>query len=130
MTNRVYKILKYIHKHPKISRKNLVGKFPDFVSYSLAPYITIDNQIEIEKSREETELMSETVSLTMAEMADYIKAHKSVIKEDDSRIFYSTNHKFQEYYEARKRKTRSVWVSFFVTTFIAIASLVVQFIKN
>lgn len=134
MLKRTYKILKYIHKNPNISKSKLLKKFSDFEKYqnTVSEYIvmTDTNKFFEQDKTENLIIEAEQLGLNMLEVSDFIKNHskESTISHDDSLVFYSTNLKFDEYLENKKHKDFLFWVPYTITTILAIASLIVQFL--
>lgn len=134
MLNKTYKILKYIHKNPKIKKSDLLMKFSDFEKYQncISEYVIVtDDNINLEKVEEETLIIeANQLGLSIGETSDYIKNNKARTENsiNNSLILYSTNLNFNEYFEKKKHDAWLFWFPYTLTTFIAIASLIAQFL--
>lgn len=129
MLNKSYKILKCIYHNPNITKEEILNKFPEFEKYKncISEYVYItDNNIDIVGTYEEKLILeAERLNLNVSEMSSYIEENmpdeENVI--DNKLILYSTNLKFDEYYEKKIHDAWLFWFPYTVTTLIAIASL-------
>lgn len=129
MLNKSYKILKYIYHNPNITKEEILKKFPEFEKYKncILEYVLVaDNNIDIVGTYEE-KLFKEAdrLNLNVSEKSSYIEENmpdeENVI--DNKLILYSTNLKFDEYYEKKIHDAWLFWFPYTVTTLIAIAAL-------
>lgn len=132
MLKKSYKILKYIYKNPNISKSELLRKFPDFEIYAqcVSAYVyKIDNNQNIVRDIEDqTCFEMANKGYNLSEISDYISKSASNMQNitDSNLITYSTNFKFEDYFEKRKHEKWFFWLPYSITTFIAIISLIVQ----
>lgn len=129
MLNRTYRILKYIYKHPRITKAKLLEKFRDFEKYQscISEYVIVEN----ESKDREYEIMEKLIlkagelGLSIGEQCEYVNANMPENLDnsvDNSLIFYSANNLFQLEIERRRRDARMFWVPYTITTVIAIIS--------
>ena len=129
MLNKSYKILKCIYRNPNITKEKLIRKFPEFEKYtnSISEYVIVtDNNIDIVGAYEEKLIKeAEQLNLNLSKRSSYIEENMPVVKNviDNNLILYSTNMKFDEYYEKKKHDAWLFWFPYIVTTLIAIAAL-------
>lgn len=126
MLNRTYRILKYIYKHPKITKAKLVEKFRDFEKYQscISEYVIVENENRDKESeiREELVLKASELGLSIGEQCEYINSNMPENIDnsiDNSLIFYSTNNLFQLEIEHRRHDARLFWIPYSITTIIA-----------
>ncbi len=127
MLNRTYRILKYIYKHPRITKARLLEKFRDFEKYQscISEYVIVENENRDRESEimEKLILKAGELGLSIGEQCEYINAN---MPEDidnpvyNSLIFYSTNNLFQLEIERRRHDARMFWVPYIITTIMAI----------
>ncbi len=129
MLNKSYKILKYIYRNPNITKEKVLKKFPEFMKYEkcISEYVIVtDNNVDIVEKYEEKLIMeADQLNLNISEMSSYIERNMPDIKNviDDRLILYSTNLKFDEYYEKKKHDAWLFWFPYIITTLIAIAAI-------
>lgn len=129
MLNKSYKILKYIYRNPNITKEKVLKKFPEFMKYEncISEYVTVtDNNADVVGKYEEKLIMeADQLNLNRSEMSSYIERNMPDIKNviDDRLILFSTNLKFDEYYEKKKHDARLFWFPYIITTLIAIAAI-------
>lgn len=129
MLKKSYKILKYIYKNPTISKGKICEKFSDFERYesTILDYVIIeDNNVDIEQeSIEKLILEADEKGMKISEQTDYITENMKDIENvyDEELVLYSTNLKFNEYREKKKRDAWLFWVPYTITTIIAIIAL-------
>lgn len=134
MVKQQYRILKYIYKNPRITKSSLLKKFYDFEKYkaSISEYVHEENENKDIESKIRDSLIADTngKGMSMSEIENYVKNNmpediQNII--DNSLIFFSTNLKFQEYFEKKRHDTLLFWLPYTITTIIAIASLIARF---
>lgn len=135
MLKRQYRILKYIYKNPEIKKSELMQKFSDFEKYekSISEYVLVtDKNFDVESEiREKLSCEAMQKHMNNSEISEYI--NQNIPKDiqnttNNSLIFFSANLKFQEELENRRRNAFLFWFPYSITTIIAIASLISQFI--
>lgn len=138
MVKRQKKILMYIYKNPNSTRSTILREFPDFVKYECASleYLIITNEHispdELLKQKLREEAMELGISVGL--ISEYVEEHMQndepeSVPEPDDQKFYSTNLKFQEYLEKRRRDAFQFWFPYGITTLIAATSVIVQLIN-
>lgn len=129
MLNKLYKILKYIYHNPNITKEKVLIKFPEFMKYEncISEYVIVtDNNVDIVgKYEEKLILAAEQLNINMSKIPSYIEENMPEIKNviDDTLILYSTNLKFDEYYEKKKHDAWLFWFPYLITTLIAVAAI-------
>lgn len=129
MLNKSYKILKYIYRNPNITKEKIVKKFPEFEKYKkcISEYVLVtDNNVDIVEKYEEKLIMEAgQLNLNISEMSAYIEENMPDVKNviDNNLILYSTNLKFDEYYEKKRHDAWLFWFPYIITTLIAITSI-------
>lgn len=129
MLNKSYKILKYIYRNPNITKEKVLKKFPEFMKYEncISEYVIVtDNNVDVVGKYEEKLIMEvDQLNLNISEMSSYIERNMPDIKNaiDDRLILFSTNLKFDEYYEKKKHDAWLFWFPYIITTLIAIAAI-------
>lgn len=88
--------------------------------------IVTDNNVDIVgKYEEKLILAAEQLNINMSKIPSYIEENMPDIKNviDDTLILYSTNLKFDEYYEKKKHDAWLFWFPYLITTLIAVAAI-------
>lgn len=135
MLKAAYKILKYINQNPNVSKLKLQEKFSDFEKYEtyISEYVfKTNNNVDIEQNTEEKLILkAQNLGFDISQTSKYIKENMENIKNvtDNGLILYSTNLRFDEYKENQTYNAWLFWFPYTITTLIAIASIISQFIK-
>ena len=126
-------MLKYIHKHLKISKAEILKKFPDF--YDCLEYIL--DYLYVEDKNQEIQLYAEVklaneakkVCKSVSEMSEYMSSHRKEVDYDNFAVTYSTNILFRKLLEEKQRKFKESFIKlsvsllkFVITYILGIAS--------
>lgn len=128
MLNREYRILKYIYKHPKITKLKLLQKFHDFEEYqtSISEYVFEENKNKDDISETRDCLVNQALDAEMSigEISEYVKKNMPDIENivDNSLIFFSTKKSFKEYLEKRRHDRWLFLFPYAITTMISFIS--------
>lgn len=134
MLNKTYRILKYIHKNPMITKSELLTKFSDFEKYekTIEAYVTKENANKDVENDTKSDLLWQAAQLKIpvGEQENYLNEHMPDVHTsiDNSLITYSTNFTFEEYFEKKRHNALLFWLPYGITTFIAGLSLLLQII--
>lgn len=127
-----YKALNYIRRKNKVTETELYQKFPEFKDYSCkisSFYNKEDNNAKIYSEIEEKlVLKTSELNMTMAESSEYIHTHMPELKHNSDLVTYQVSDNFLEFYEQKREKLLLFWLPYSITTLIAIASLIAQFL--
>lgn len=127
-----YKMFKYIRKKGRITETSLSAKFPDFMEllHNNSCYYRKEDKNDEIFSEIETKLAQKTNELRMnaTESSDYIHSHMPELSNNPELVTYEVTDKFLEFYEQKKEKLLLFWLPYSITTAIAIASLIAQFL--
>lgn len=136
------RVLKYIRRHPKINKADLLKKFPDFENClpEICDYLDIEDENHLIEQAEEIRVTTEADKFckTVSEKSEYMSANRIEYDYDDSIVFYSTNKLFNEACEQKKEKLRKSifkafisFLKFIITYSLGIASgLVIAYLMH
>lgn len=125
-----FEILKFIYKNPKISKKNVVKKFPKFEDSisSILPYLYVEDKCSECNAKTEEILMAKAqgLQIPIGNIKNYVESNMQEMSSSDECIFYTTTREFQEFYEKKRREFWFFILPYGITTFIAISSVAIQ----
>lgn len=137
-----YKVLKYIHKHPKINKADLLKKFPDFEACfpNISKYLRVEDKNQAIQECAESNLASDAMKIckSVSEISEYMSSHRKEIDYNNSVVTYSVKTSFQELLDEKRNsvlksllKTSLSFLKFIITYILGIASgLIIAYLKK
>lgn len=133
MIKQHYKVLKYIHRHKKISKAELLKKFPFFESCLtyISEYVYVEDENEKNQNaiKDSLVIKAKELNLNIGQTSEYINANMPELPYDDSLVFYFTKLSFQEYLEKKRHDAWLFWFPYTITTIIAAISAIPTVVK-